>query len=134
MSDSACPCGSSLTYAECCEPLYAGRVQAKTAEQLMRSRYAAYVQGEINYLVQTTHPSKRTADLRAGYQSTHDSIQWIGLEVVKTFQGGEGDKTGKVEFKASYIQNGQNAVHHERSRFKRHSGAWTYVDGEVADA
>lgn len=99
----------------------------------MRSRYAAYVVGAIDYLVATTHPSTRSAGLRGGYQRTHESIQWIGLEVLSAFQGCAGDKTGKVEFSASYIQNGQSAVHHERSRFKRHGGDWTYLDGVVGE-
>ena len=90
--------------------------------------------GAIDYLVQTTHPDARAADLRTGYQSTQDTIRWIGLEVLDCFQGSEADKTGKVEFKASYIRDGQAEVHHERSRFKRHAGEWFYLDGTVVDA
>ena len=99
----------------------------------MRSRYSAYVLGEIDYLVQTTHPATRSPGLKAGYQGTHGSIQWVGLEVCSIFQGTRKDKTGKVEFKASYIRNGKRAIHHEKSRFRRHAGAWHYLDGEVTD-
>ena len=56
----------------------------------------------------------------------------MGLEVLTTFQGGAQDKTGKVEFEASYIQDGKADVHHECSRFKRHAGEWHYLDGLVA--
>lgn len=69
--------------------------------------------------------------LKAEYQSSIDSLQWIGLEVIESFQGGESDKTGKVSFKASYLQTGQRAVHYEKSRFKRHGGRWYYLDGEI---
>lgn len=99
----------------------------------MRSRYAAYAVGEIAYLVETTHPSERQPDLEAGYRCTAESIQWIGLEVLGTFQGAAPDKIGKVEFKASYIQGGRRAIHHEKSRFKRHGGKWYYLDGVVSD-
>jgi len=99
----------------------------------MRSRYAAYVLGQVAYLIETTDPSARRYDLEAAYNSTAESLQWIGLEVVKTSQGTETDKTGKVEFKASYIQGGRHSIHHEKSRFKRHAGKWHYLDGVVED-
>jgi len=105
-----CSCGDSRAYEDCCKPLHCGEAKAKTAEELMRSRYAAYVNGAIDYLVATTHPSNRAAHLREGYQKTYASIQWIGLEVLSSFQGLEADKTGKVEFRASYIQNGHTLV------------------------
>ena len=41
-----CPCGSDAEYGVCCGPLHTGESSATTAEQLMRSRYAAYVLGE----------------------------------------------------------------------------------------
>ena len=40
---NSCPCGSNRSYAQCCEPLHQGLVNAATAEALMRSRYSAYV-------------------------------------------------------------------------------------------
>jgi SEC-C motif-containing protein len=99
----------------------------------MRSRYCAYVRGLIDYLVGTTLPAARTTDLWVNYKSTADSIQWIGLEVLRSSQGGVKDKTGKVEFKASYIQGGEPSVHHELSRFRRSGGVWFYVDGVIEE-
>ena len=99
----------------------------------MRSRYAAYVVGVVDYLVDTTLPAVRRADLRQQYQATHDSIQWVGLEVLRSSQGAATDKMGKVEFRATYIQDGQRAVHHELSRFRRHRGEWCYMDGQITD-
>ena len=37
-----CPCGSGVSYGECCGPIHDGSVKAKTAEALMRARYSAY--------------------------------------------------------------------------------------------
>lgn len=135
MTDSKdlCACGSGQAYAACCEPFHLGASAAPTAETLMRSRYCAYVCGQIDYLVGTTLPAARTTDLWVNYKSTADSIQWIGLEVVGSSQGGAKDKTGKVEFKASYIQDGVRSIHHELSRFRRSGGQWYYVDGRVKD-
>jgi SEC-C motif-containing protein len=133
-SNSLCACGSGQAYAECCEPFHLGTLHASTAEALMRSRYCAYVREQIDYLVATTLPAARTTDLWVNYKSTADSIQWIGLEVVGASQGGVKDKTGKVEFKASYIQDGVRLIHHEYSRFRRSGGQWYYVDGTVGTA
>ncbi|CAA6691765.1 MULTISPECIES: YchJ family protein [unclassified Lentimonas] len=131
--NSLCACGSGLAYVACCEPLHLGQAKAPTAEALMRSRYCAYVCGQIDYLVGTTLPAARTTDLWVNYQSTAESIQWIGLEVLRTQQGGAKDKVGKVEFKASYIQGGERAIHHELSRFRRSGGDWYYVDGAISE-
>lgn len=128
-----CACGSGANYADCCQPFHAGSEKAATAEALMRSRYCAYVRGQIDYLVGTTLAAVRTTDLWVNYKSTADSIQWIGLEVMSASQGGAEDKTGKVEFKASYIQDGEQAIHHEWSRFRRSGGNWYYVDGVLED-
>ena len=99
----------------------------------MRSRYSAYVLGQIDYLYKTTHPDFRKADLKTAYQSTHESIEWICLKVLNTFQGLEKDKIGKVEFEATYMQESRKAIHREKSRFKRYTGNWYYTDGEVSD-
>jgi SEC-C motif-containing protein len=132
-SKTLCACGSGVDYADCCEQFHLGAAKAPTAEALMRSRYCAYVLGQIDYLVATTLPAVRTTDLWVNYQSTADSIQWIGLEVMSASQGGVKDKTGKVEFKASYIQDGERAMHHELSRFRRSGGDWYYVDGVMKE-
>ena len=99
----------------------------------MRSRFSAYVKREIEYLVATTHPDRRRKGLREDYTSTHQSIQWLSLEVDSPSKGGPKDKVGKVGFKATYLQNGQRAIHHELSRFRKHHGEWHYVDGKVDD-
>lgn len=42
---SACPCGGG-PFAECCGPILDDASRAATAEQVMRSRYAAFVLGD----------------------------------------------------------------------------------------
>ena len=123
-----CSCGSGASYRECCEPYHTGEAAAPTAVALMRSRYAAFVCGRVDYLVATTLPAKRTADLENHCRSTCGSVRWISLDVLGTAQGGPTDKTGWVEFKASYIEAGCIRIHHECSRFRRKGGKWYYVD------
>lgn len=126
-----CPCGSGLSYDDCCGLLHAGRAAARTAEALMRSRYAAYVVGDIDYLFRTYDPASVAASSRAAAAEWAGSAHWKRLDVVARQMGGANDETGTVEFIAWYEQSGRLMAHHERSRFRRVEGAWVYTDGEV---
>jgi SEC-C motif-containing protein len=102
--------------------LHRGEREARTARELMRSRYSAYVVGDEGYLMRTWHPRTRPAaiDVAAG-------PEWLGLSLVSSADGLEGDAAGEVEFEASYV----GGVLHERSRFSTRAGHWLYVDGDV---
>ena len=54
-----CPCQSGKLYAHCCEPFHLAQAIPTTAEQLMRSRYAAYTLVNIPYIVTTTVPAQQ---------------------------------------------------------------------------
>ena len=54
-----CPCTSGSDYASCCEPIITQQQQAKTAEQLMRSRYSAYALGKVDWIVDSQSPDGR---------------------------------------------------------------------------
>lgn len=122
-----CPCGSGLAYADCCEPLIDNRRQAETAEELMRSRYAAYAVGDADHLFRTWHPATRPRDVDAG------ALSWEGLEILDTEAGGVADDEGVVEFIAHYRSGRTPGRLHERSRFERRAGRWVYVDGVITD-
>lgn len=53
---SLCPCGTGDEYEKCCEKFIEGKAKPDTAEQLMRSRFSAYVKQEWKYILDTTHP------------------------------------------------------------------------------
>ncbi|WP_406815065.1 YchJ family protein [Mycobacterium sp. M23085] len=125
----SCPCGSRRSYRACCGPLHAGESQARTAEELMRSRYAAFALGDADYLFRTWHPRTRPAHVTVD----HD-ITWIGLKVLDTVAGGPHDDAGEVEFSARYESRGRVGSLHERSRFERRAGRWFYLDGIADDA
>jgi SEC-C motif-containing protein len=119
MLQQPCPCGSGTPYDACCGRLHRGAAQAGTAEELMRSRYAAYAVGDTSYVFRTWHPRTRPDDL-----SPDPGLTWTGLTIV-----GSGEDW--VEFVASFERNGRRGEMHERSRFGRRGGRWVYVDGEV---
>lgn len=128
MAPRRCPCGTGLTYAECCGRLHDGTAPAATAEQLMRSRYSAFAVGDAPYLLATWHPRTRPASVDLDPQ-----VRWLGLEVLAATGGGMLAAEGTVEFRASYVREGrsgrQRGAQHEESRFLRESGRWTYLDG-----
>ena len=121
----ACPCGRGDPYDDCCGRLHRGAA-AVTAEQLMRSRYAAFAVGDQAYLLATWHPTTRPASL-----ALDPGRRWIFLEVVGTGRGGMLDTDGTVEFRAHYRLDGRSGTQQELSRFVREDGRWYYLDGRA---
>lgn len=98
----------------------------------MRSRYTAYVRGEIDYLVETHAEETRDRADREAIARWSRETQWLGLEIVVTERGGEGDDEGIVEFIARGTTRGAAFAQRERSRFRRAGARWYYVDGKAA--
>jgi SEC-C motif-containing protein len=115
----ACPCGSRETYDACCGRLHRGAASAETAEELMRSRYAAFAVGDTSYVFRTWHPRTRPDDIEPD-----PALTWTGLRIVAAGEDW-------VEFVASYDRAGVPGERRERSRFERRGGRWVYVEGDV---
>lgn len=133
----ACPCGG-VAYARCCGPFHTGDAVPATAEQLMRSRYSAYVLGDTAYLRSTWHPSTCPADLETS-EADAAATRWLGLDVKRHTPQDAVHAT--VEFVARYKVGGRAHRLHETSRFVRldasgaesAEGRWLYVDGTFPD-
>ncbi|MBK9579075.1 MAG: SEC-C domain-containing protein [Fibrobacterota bacterium] len=128
MADEICPCGSARGYDLCCGRLHAGISVAQSPEELMRSRYAAFVRRDAPYLLNTHHASTRSPQLAAGLQETFRTAHWIGLRVVGSGLEPAREDRGWVEFVAFQGAPEYGQIH-ERSRFVREDGNWQYVDG-----
>ena len=124
-----CPCGSNVSYAECCRPLIKGEKPAMKAQQLMRSRYSAYVKKEIGYILTSLHPDHRSDYDEKSTRAWAESAEWHTFEIVETKGGGAEDREGKVEFIVTYSQNNVKTEHHELSSFKKEGGTWYFVTG-----
>ncbi|MGV1097873.1 YchJ family protein [Thiovibrio sp. JS02] len=127
-NDSPCPCGTGLAFAWCCQPYLQGRLIPLSAEALMRSRYAAFVGQDADYLRQSWHPTTRPATL-----DLHDQaeIVWLGLEILASQGGQAEDSRGEVEFVARFSAAGKEHRLHERSVFFKENGRWFYLDGRI---
>ena len=122
-----CPCGGGQ-YESCCAPLHRGEQRASTAEQLMRSRYAAFAKGELEYLL-ATHPeadvpeAERRQQLRRSCRAT----RWMGLSILSCTDGRVGDLEGTVAFEARH----REGLLRELSFFQRRGGCidgdWLYI-------
>lgn len=126
-----CPCGAPEIFGKCCGELLSGKRKAATAEQLMRSRYSAFVTRDANYLLATLAPEKAPRfDLE---QIKADRSEWFGLEIITTNKGSILDQHGIVEFIARFREQGRDHTLHEISRFERRNGNWLYIDGEFPE-
>jgi SEC-C motif domain protein len=124
---SLCPCGSGNEIARCCEPYIQGAQKAPTAEALMRSRYTAYVQENIDYLKETLTPAQQADFSAEDTRKWARESEWLGLEVRATEKGGAEDEQGKVEFAAHFNANGQKQTHYETALFEKVDGQWRYA-------
>ncbi len=102
----------------------------------MRSRYTAYVKGEIDHIFATYAPKVADGVDRQETERWSKESTWLGLEIVSTEGGGPNDEEGMVEFKARHSakKDGPVLEHHEKARFARGGTdrRWLYVDGESA--
>lgn len=152
---ACCPCGggaAAAPYKKCCAPYHDGAMLPPTAEALMRSRYSAFVKKKIKYLVETTHeehPGAKGMRLDNGeiqstlaedLKATCDKCVFLGLEVLETQGGLEGDAEGEVYFETKFTIAGQRGFRQrgkkdapqslrERSRFVRAEVAEAAGDG-----
>ena len=121
-----CPCGSDLPFSSCCNIILEDHSKAKTAEQLMRSRYTAFIKKHDKHILCSWDDKNRPKALN----HEEHPVTWLNLTVDECKNGGEHDLTGTVQFTASYIENGQLSHLKELSTFNKKDGLWFYANGQ----
>lgn len=124
-----CACGLKKASNQCCESILAGKRDALTAEELMRSRYVAFTKADVSYLMRSHHSKTRPMNDRKNIERWSKSVTWMGLVILSTEAGKENDNNGMVEFRALYVENGNLLEIHEKSMFEREDGKWVYTSG-----
>lgn len=112
-----CYCGQDKLFSDCCGAYISGKKKVQTALDLMRSRYAAYVIHDLEYI-------QKTMLQRLIEQDSHQTPQYIRLEIITA-------GFNQVEFKAYYIQNHRLGILHELSHFVFKDHQWFYSNGTL---
>jgi SEC-C motif domain protein len=101
---------------------------AKTAEDLMRSRYVAFSKANGDYLMESHHSMTKPLARKNELILWAKSVKWLKLEIINTIDGGEDDTEGIVEFKAHFREGSKKKVMHQKGKFLREFGHWVYFD------
>jgi SEC-C motif-containing protein len=121
-----CPCGRAKPYEKCCGIFITGQAIPTSPVDLMRSRYTAYTQANIDYIMKTMKsPAADNFDPQAA-KAWAQQVEWLKLDVIRATQ--DQDK-GHVEFMAYFLDNKTKQAIHELSEFHLVDGVWYYVRG-----
>ena len=115
-----CYCGTKNTYENCCGIYHKNGGKTETAEQLMRSRYSAFVLANGDYLMQTHHKNTRPLKEKKAIVKWAQSVQWLKLEVLES-------TVDTVNFNAYFLENGTADVISENSKFVKENNVWFYL-------
>ncbi|KTD23583.1 putative SEC-C motif domain protein [Legionella lansingensis] len=124
-----CPCGSQRDYQTCCEPYVTNRALPTTPEALMRSRYTAYTQANIDYIKKTMRGQALTGFNPIEATTWAAQVTWISLRVLHAYLDKMIPDKGYVEFIATFKDDNKITQIHELSEFEYHEGAWFYTTG-----
>jgi len=127
MPSKTCPCTSGRAYADCCAPFHRGEREAPTPEALMRSRFAAYARGDVDYLWRTLHPDHedRAAPKEPFLRTAKHACatyKYMRLRILEA-------REAEVLFRASVFEKGRDLSFLELSTFATDDGEWRYRSG-----
>lgn len=128
MASSSCYCGNKLDFEQCCKTFIEKQRVPKTAEQLMRSRYSAYVIKDYPYILATYAAEQRVELSTEALAQSAGETQWLKLEVQEASTTAN---TARVRFKAFYRDQGQFYLMHEDSSFILEDNQWRYTQGQM---
>ena len=125
-----CYCGSGKIFQSCCEP-YHQNLNAPTALALMKSRYSAYCEANVDYIEQTQQGDANISFNRNSTKAFAESVKWLGLQIVRAYADKQDMSIAYVEFVARFLQANQLESIHELSEFKydHELKQWFYIKG-----
>ena len=127
---TTCPCCSGKPYIGCCAPLINGNKRALTPEALLRSRYTAYTQANIDYIEKTMRGSAAKTFDKQEAEAWARSLQWEKLEVIDAPAVKPGKTRGLVKFTAHYKTKNNPQTLEETSEFRLKKGRWYYTNSK----
>ncbi|MDR3608609.1 MAG: YchJ family metal-binding protein [Oligoflexia bacterium] len=130
MTSSVCPCTSGKEFELCCGPILSGKKKATTAEELLRARYTAFTQGNVDFVLNTHHSRTRDEIKREEIEDWSKNSEWKGLQIVHVEGGKPEDEKGTLSFCARYVAEGKLQEHWEQSYFEKENGEWRFLDAK----
>lgn len=97
----------------------------------MRSRYSAYVLGQIDYLLTTTLPAQQDGLDRDAISAWSAQSTWLGLDVESAEILAGLPEHAFVTFTARWHDDDGEHSHRERSAFVQHDDRWYFIDPSV---
>ncbi len=156
-----CFCGSNEKFSTCCQVFISHKTDQETKpdtkqqafpqtpEQLMRSRFSAYVIGNSQYIYDTYAKSSRASQSVKDISDWSKACVWIALQVHSySNKVSSNNKNSNiirsefseqfVEFSAFYITDNTLCELRENSRFILESEEdqylqWRYIDGDIIE-
>jgi len=143
-----CPCDSGKQFTSCCLPIINGEKYAISPEQLMRSRFSAYVSKNTQYIFNSYALSSQKSQSIEDIKSWANNCHFIKLTIHSTSPFtdehlAQDSLLPTVEFTALYRVADRLYQMTEKSRFIKESqtnsqqvlrdSQWVYLDGDVDD-
>ncbi|MFT4537949.1 MAG: SEC-C motif-containing protein [Planctomycetota bacterium] len=132
LTNDPCPCGSEKKFKRCCLPVHKGE-SVPDPEELVRSRYSAFVSGDYRYIIASTHPAapQHTTDQQIWIQeirkfselTSFDGLECLGVEME------EDEMQCYVSFRVKLTREGEDVSFGERSLMRRFQDRWMYLSG-----
>lgn len=123
-----CPCGKPQPYITCCGLYIEEGQYPQTPEQLMRSRYTAFTQGNSDYIKSTMCGELLKQHDPESFKQWTLSVQWDRLEVIAASPIYESTSIAFVQFIAHYYEHNKAQKIAELSEFKKIEGRWYYTN------
>ena len=106
-----------------CHDIVNGKNKPKSALELMQSRFFAYKNVYLEYILKTQIDNWSQSEIDDAITWAKESF-WQHLEIISYSEF-------EVEFKAYYIYAGKQEVLHELSTFVKQRDNWLYKDGKL---
>lgn len=99
----------------------------RSAKSLLEARYKAFVEGNIDFIIESHHPENRPNLDRSSLEAWSKESKWEGLTIEN--EQIDGDKTF-IKFVVRYTKDNQTHNHRENAEFRLVDGKWFYFDSE----
>lgn len=140
--NNKCFCGSDMSFLSCCHAFINQEKYPQTPEQLMRSRFSAYVNGNSQYIYDTYAKNSQTSQSVSEINDWGSACSWLALKIHSKKQNEKLDINSVeqfVEFSAFYVADNILCELRENSRFvlediesnNTQRLQWRYIDGDI---